>query len=119
MSKTELESYREQLLILQRRVRGDVSHLTGEMLGESSGIAGTHKTSDEFAGDSGDLEVSMSLLANEGQVLEDIAAALERLKSGTFGRCEECNGDIAKARLKELPYTPYCVGCARKIQSRS
>jgi RNA polymerase-binding transcription factor len=49
-------------------------------------------------------------------VLEDIRAALARLDSGTYGRCEECGGDIARERLQTLPHTRHCIACARRLQ---
>ena len=62
-------------------------------------------------------ENTLRLLANEGQLLGEITAALERLDKGTFGRCEECGGPIQpRERLRELPYTRYCVECARKVE---
>ena len=60
-------------------------------------------------------ENTLHLLANEERLLGEIAAALERINRGTFGTCEECGGSILpKERLKELPYTRYCVECAKK-----
>ena len=53
-----------------------------------------------------------------GQVLEQIGAALDRIKEGTFGRCEECEKDIPSARLEVLPYARYCVSCAEKLERR-
>lgn len=45
--------------------------------------------------------------------IASIDAALERLKRGTFGRCVRCLSPIEAARLDAIPYTPYCVTCAR------
>lgn len=38
--------------------------------------------------------------------------AVDRIDSGTYGRCERCGGDISYARLEALPATATCVGCA-------
>ena len=46
--------------------------------------------------------------------IQSIDAALERLNRGTFGRCVRCLEPIEAARLNVIPYTPYCVGCARE-----
>src|SRR5204862_3647369 len=64
-------------------------------------------------------EFTLSLMANQGQALEEIGAALERLEDGSFGRCEECAGEIPAARLEALPYARYCVECARKMEQNS
>jgi RNA polymerase-binding transcription factor DksA len=105
---------------LQSRVNGDVSHLADEALRKSQQATGNLSSMPIHMADVGsenfEQEFTLSLLANEEQVLTEIAAALDRIKDGTFGRCEECKGVIAKPRLKELPYTRYCVACARKLE---
>ena len=58
-----------------------------------------------------------SLLENEEQILEEIASALERIEQGNFGRCEECQREIPKARLEAIPYARYCVDCASNGRS--
>jgi len=120
MTKVELEAYRTHLLALQSRVNGDVSHLADEALRTSQQGSGNHSNMPLHMADVGsenfEQEFTLSLLANEEQVLGEIAAALDRLRDGKFGRCEECQGAIAKPRLRELPYTRYCVECARKLE---
>lgn len=44
-------------------------------------------------------------------VVEQIAAALNRLEAGTYGRCTRCGGPIAAARLEVLPYAAACIEC--------
>ena len=44
--------------------------------------------------------------------LEEIDAALERISTGTYGKCQLCGGEIPIARLCFLPATRFCVKCA-------
>jgi len=62
-------------------------------------------------------DVSLALLENERQLLDQITAALRRIDAGTFGHCENCGREIARERLEALPYTPYCIECARRLNS--
>jgi RNA polymerase-binding transcription factor DksA len=124
MTQAELDTYRENLQNLRTRLSGDVSHLTDEALrkagGEASGSlsnAPIHMA--DLGTDNFEQEFTLSLLQNEEQVLDEIRDALERIRRGTFGTCEECSGPIAKARLQALPYTRHCVACARKLQQSS
>ena len=125
MTKTELQAYRDQLESLRARHNGDVSHLADEALHRTgSGAAGNLSNMPIHMADLGtdnfEQENTLSLLANEEQILAEISAALDRIDKGAYGRCEECQGEILpKARLKELPYTRYCVDCARKLDQRS
>lgn len=41
--------------------------------------------------------------------LDDLARALEKLDSGTFGTCEVCGEPIPDERLEALPGARYCV----------
>lgn len=124
MSKAERETYRETLLTLRNRLTGDVSHLADEALrargGEASGgLSNAPLHMADLGTDNFEQEFTLSLLQNQEQALKEIDEALERIKQGTFGRCEECGESIPKARLQALPYTRHCVACARKLQQSS
>ncbi len=43
--------------------------------------------------------------------LAETDKALHRLTAGEFGRCEDCSGDIAAARLLAEPEARYCERC--------
>jgi RNA polymerase-binding transcription factor DksA len=122
MDKADQEAFQQQLLTLHQRLKGDVKHLTSEALGDSSSGGGPSQMPIHMAdlgSDNFEQENTLNLLANEQQTLEEIAEALDRVRQGTFGACEECGEEILRARLKELPYTRYCVACARKVERRS
>jgi hypothetical protein len=36
------------------------------------------------------------------------------MDEGTYGQCEACGKNIAKARLEAIPFTRYCIECAEK-----
>jgi DnaK suppressor protein len=48
----------------------------------------------------------------ERQALADIEAALDRLSSGQYGRCEQCREPISAALLARQPQARYCTACA-------
>ena len=121
MTKNQLEKYRDALLALRSRLKGDVSHLTSEALRKDSGEAGGNLSNTpihmaDLGTDNFEQEFTLSLLQNEEQAVEEITAALERIRQGSFGQCEECREEIPKVRLQALPYARYCVECARKLE---
>ena len=61
--------------------------------------------------DSGNNEMELQLLTEDGNVLELIDAALERLRDNNFGNCKDCGCKIPEARLEYRPYAIYCVNC--------
>jgi RNA polymerase-binding transcription factor DksA len=125
MTKSELEAHRRQLLSMRDRLNGNVAHLADEALrtsdSDSSGnLSHMPIHMADLGTDNFEQENTLSLLANEEHLLTEITAALGRIDNGTYGQCEECRGEILpKGRLKELPYTRFCVDCARKLDQRS
>ena len=68
--------------------------------------------------------LQLQAMAQAGQVrsqveLRQIEAALERLKSGDFGDCTDCDEPIAEARLDASPAVTLCVPCASARESGS
>ena len=63
-------------------------------------------------------ELNSQLLEVESRELTQIEEALDRLKDGTFGTCEECDKPIPLKRLQALPYATECIECKRKNESR-
>jgi RNA polymerase-binding transcription factor len=49
---------------------------------------------------------------------DDIQAGLERLRSGTFGLCEECHGEIPMPRLRASPTARRCLACQSIREAR-
>ena len=118
MTDAELHHFRDTLLALGRRIRGEEEQLSDEALrptGASADGGAVNATGD--AGD-GSVEatiqdVSLGLMANERQLLAQVTAALQRIEQGTYGTCVVCGRPIGHERLEALPYTPYCVDDAR------
>ena len=123
MKKAEMKVYRERLIELRARLRGDVSALAeatlktkSEASSSSLSTAPTHMA--DIGSDNFERENTLSLLENDGETLESIEAALERIESGTYAQCLACEGKIPKMRLNAIPYTPHCVKCASELQQR-
>ena len=55
--------------------------------------------------------VAYQTAASNRMVVEQIAAALNRLSAGTYGRCTRCGRQIAPARLEALPHAAACIEC--------
>jgi DnaK suppressor protein len=54
-----------------------------------------------------------SLLAHARTKLDELEAAAERARAGTYGRCQSCGDAINPERLEALPATAVCTACAR------
>jgi DnaK suppressor protein len=48
------------------------------------------------------------------RMAQEVDRALERLRSGSYGRCLKCRERIGSERLEALPWVPTCVSCAAR-----
>jgi DnaK suppressor protein len=46
--------------------------------------------------------------------LQDVNLALEKIKKGNYGKCDNCGRDIDLERLKVYPEARFCVKCEKK-----
>jgi RNA polymerase-binding transcription factor len=53
-----------------------------------------------------------ALLRQARDELLRLDLAAERVKDGTYGRCERCGGMIGDGRLEALPAAVTCIDCA-------
>jgi RNA polymerase-binding transcription factor DksA len=54
-----------------------------------------------------------ALISQARERIAQVDAALARLDSGGYGRCERCGQPIAPERLAARPAAATCVSCAR------
>ena len=73
----------------------------------------TEDLADEVDHTATELEQSMRMrLRNrEALYMRKIDEALERIKAGNFGECEDCGESIEARRLEARPTTTLCVSC--------
>ncbi len=123
MKKTELRFYKQQLALLRARLRGDVTAMAEAALSKTRTEASGDLSSmpihmADVGSDNYEQEFTLSRLQSEEEVLEQIEAALERIEDGVYGSCVECDGRISKTRLNAIPYTPFCIRCANRVERR-
>ena len=118
MKKSASKVYKERLLALRSRLRGDVSAMASTALKEANGDNASPLHLADVGSENFEQEFTLSLMQSEEETLELIESALERIEDGAYGRCVECECVIPKTRLNAIPYTPFCVKCAEIIQKR-
>jgi DnaK suppressor protein len=123
MKKADLKAYKERLLALRARLRGDVTAMADAALRKTSAQTSGDLSSmpihmAELGSDNFEQEFTLSLMETEEGTLELIETALERIEDNEYGTCIECGGTISKVRLNAIPYTPMCIRCAER-QERS
>ena len=56
-------------------------------------------------------EMELRMMTEEGNVLQLIEDAIQRLIDGEYGKCQECGEPISEGRLAIRPYAVFCVKC--------
>ena len=117
----EISAYKEKLLAIRDRLRGNVTTMTDAALNknrmEASGDLSTMPIHMADVGtDNFEQEQTLSFMQSESGMLNLVEDALARIKDGTYGICESCECRIPKIRLNFLPYASMCVKCAEVAQ---
>ncbi|MCC6587699.1 MAG: TraR/DksA family transcriptional regulator [Bryobacterales bacterium] len=68
---------------------------------------------------SSERELAIARIHRDNETIRKIDAALQRLREGSYGVCEDCEQAIAPARLKAIPWAARCVRCQERADSRT
>lgn len=122
MNGANITKYRNRLQALAKQLGATVAGLEDQVAIPTGGeTAGGMSNAPLHLGDIGseayNQELSATLLENESFLRNEVLAALERIDSGVFGKCEHCGTNIGNERLDAVPYTRYCIGCASEARS--
>ena len=66
---------------------------------------------DENASEVEEYTDNLALESTLEKQLKDVSAALEKIESGNYGKCENCGSDIPIERLKAYPGAKKCLNC--------
>lgn len=124
MKAAEMKPFKEALETMRARLRGDVSTMADAALRKTRAEASGDLSSmpihmADLGSDAYEQEFTLSLMATEEGTLEQVEHALDRIRSRTYGACEDCGGVIAKKRLEAIPFAALCIRCAEKQENPS
>jgi DnaK suppressor protein len=115
MDKERLESFRKRLL----KMREDLL-IKAKRLKEDSYALGTDGIQDmaDAASSTYNMDILMSLSENDVNLLKEIDHALDKIASGLYGICEECQEPISEKRLEVNPVARFCINCKRMMETK-
>ena len=122
MSVIDTERIRETLTQERKRIQAALDNLHEENPGSITDETGEDAVYDNHLADTAtvtyDRELDYTLEENAEHMLAEIDAALQRIDDGSFGRCTNCNKEIAPARLEARPWATLCIDCQRSREGR-
>ena len=120
MRATEREHYKKRLIALRERMEQGFKDLRDGILEEAGNPSDISHVRTHLAdADAETLETDIAMGQNQHELLQQIEDALERMAEGTYGKCEECNDPIPKARLDAIPYATYCLPCRQALEDEA
>ena len=120
MAKKQVAHFEARLMEERKRVVKELGHYD-EAFGATSQEADGDLSSYSFhmadqGTDAMEREKAFLFASQEGRFLWHIDEALRRLYRSpeSFGKCHNCERDIAFERLDALPHARYCIECKQR-----
>jgi len=109
-----VQHYKQRLLDLEKALSARIGKETDQGRGEF--IDSAHDTGDASVAD---LVASDDFADAERSavLLQQVQAALGRVADGTYGTCSVDGGPIEEQRLEAMPWTPYCLKHAQRLEA--
>lgn len=119
-SDEELEHFKQLLLEEREEALSDTESM-GESLNEQNEMTEDFSSRDHHPGDLGseeqEKETENILRERTREKIDEIDAALERIKNKTYGVCEDTGKKIQKERLEAIPWARFSVDARKKDET--
>lgn len=107
MDQKELDRFRKLLEDKREEILSEAERTLTELTDQSGNIPDPNDRASAEA----DRNFELRIRDRERKLLPKIEAALERIKDGTFGECEDCGEQIGLKRIEARPVTSLCIDC--------
>jgi DnaK suppressor protein len=108
-----IQHYKQRLIDLEKALSARISQEAGQGRGEF--IDSAHDVGDASVVDAAVSE-EFAEVEHNADVLQQVRDALGRVADGTFGKCVVDGGPIEEPRLEAVPWTPYCLKHAQRLE---
>lgn len=107
------KKYYRALMNLRDKIAEQMQFHSSEALtnNNQAGETGMSTHMADLGSDNALHDMELSLITNEGDVIEMIDESVERLLDGSYGKCLDCHGKIQTERLDAKPYARFCISC--------
>lgn len=115
-----LDVMKERLEAKRRELRESLGELTEAQPQPIDAIQASEGTEDfeEAAVDINEMEDERAIRENERELLQEVEAALERIRLGTYGICTNCGQPIEEKRLEAIPWASLNLACQERLEEQ-
>ena len=118
MDKKDLEHFEKRLLEEREKLLRDMEQHEASSRNTQRDASGDLSAYSYHMADLGtdamEREKAFHFASRDTRLLYHIDQALEKVRRGEYGQCEECGEDIAKGRLDVVPHARLCSKCKEK-----
>jgi DnaK suppressor protein len=110
------EALKRRLLDERERLGREIAELDADLsesLEDSSEESPYDQHMAETAAVTLDREIDLTLEENARAAIAQIDRALQKLETGSYGRCDKCGKPIGEERLGIAPFATLCIDCKR------
>jgi DnaK suppressor protein len=118
--KLDLKKYQEALDMEKERLLDQIRRIDDRTAGRDR--LDSQVSAEDFDEPGGDaaadtLERSQAMALGENfrDMLAHVEHALVKMEKGSYGMCDSCGKNIAKARLDFLPWAAMCADCRKRL----
>lgn len=115
MDNEKLRYHREKLLEMRRALIEKLNEKYSEAMG--LGVDGTQDSADE-AYNLYNKNLMLGRVETDALKLRLVEQALQRIDTGTYGICIECEEEIEEKRLEYVPFARYCTDCKSELEKK-
>jgi len=115
MRQQDLKLFRQVLEERKREILTEAGRAVGSMNNE---LEEPFPDPTDRATLESDRNFLLRLRDRERKLLAKIDEAFARIENGSYGQCEECDGEIGIERLRARPVTTLCIACKSAQEAR-
>ena len=107
------KKYYDALMVTREQFMQQLNFHSSEALSnnQNAGETGMSTHMADLGSDNARHDMELAMITNEGDALELIDEAIERLLSGSYGKCLDCSATISDDRLTAKPHARFCIAC--------
>lgn len=111
------ERIKKLLLRQRKKVEGDLEAIKDDdPVMEYGAHESTEPGTDSWMADAHSRVVAVK--KNLQYLLDSTKKALDRLRTGKYGKCDKCGHMIEEARLEVIPAATLCISCSKKTSKK-
>lgn len=117
VTQEELDRFEKMLLERRELLFNDMHGLEAAEARDAADVSRLSSHLADLGSDRAASDVSLGRRASESEEIQEIDDALARLRTGSFGLCENCELRIPRVRLEAIPYARLCLACKMREES--